>query len=239
MRNIFTIAMKELKTYFTSPMAYIITAVFLAMSGFFYAQDLASAQLARLHGFFGPASFLLVLIGPLLTMRLLAEEQKLGTLELLLTAPVRDYEVVIGKFVAVLGILFVMLAITFYYPLLLVINSSPPDWGPVLSGYLGLFLLSGCFLALGLFASSLTSNQIVAAVVGIGLALLFWLIDSAAALVQNVAIFRDVVTYLSLNAHYTDFVRGVIDTTGLVYYMSFIGVFIFFAVRSLETRRWR
>lgn len=238
MRNTLTIATKELTAYFTTPMAYIVTAVFLAMSGFFFAQDLTTFQLARLHGFFGSASFLLLLIAPILTMRLLAEEQKLGTLELLLTAPVRDQEVVIGKFLAVAGILFMMLFITLYYPILL-IKFSEPDLGPMLSGYLGLFLLGACFLSLGIFASSLTSSQIVAAVVGIGLSLLFWLLDSAGNLAQNVPLIRDVLIYLSLSANYSDFVRGVIDTKALVYYISFIVVVIFFAIRSLETRRWR
>src|SRR3990170_5769229 len=119
MRSTLAIASKELRTYLASPMAYVVTALFLFMSGLFgFASDLTATQLARLDGFFEFASFLLVLLAPILTMRLLAEEQKLGTLELLLTAPVRDHEVVLGKFLASVGILAAMLLTTFYYPLL-------------------------------------------------------------------------------------------------------------------------
>lgn len=183
MRNILAITTKELKTFFASPMAYVIAATFLMINGFFFAQDLLVVQLARMDGFFGPGSFLLLLIGPILTMRLLAEEQKLGTLELLLTAPVRDEEVVLGKFLSVMGILLVMLLLTFYFPLLLLLFSEP-DFGPILTGYLGMFLLSSCFLAVGLLASSLTSNQIVAAVLGVGVLLLFWLLGGASSFLE-------------------------------------------------------
>lgn len=238
MRNILAIAGKELKAYFASPMAYVISAVFLAMSGFFFAQDLTVFQFARLQGFHGAGSFLLLLLAPILTMRLLAEEQKLGTLELLLTAPVRDYEVVLGKFLAALGILVGMLVITLYYPVLLVFFAEP-DPGPIFSGYLGLLLLGSSFLAVGLLASSLTSNQIVAAVLGIGMLLLFWVMNTASNLVQGVPAGQEVLTYLSLSSHYTDFLRGVVDSKDVLYYLSFIIVTLFFTMRSLETRRWR
>ncbi len=239
MRNTFAIAGKELGTYFGSPMAYIIAAVFLAMTGFFFIQDLNAFQLARLQGLLGPAGFLLLLLAPILTMRLFAEEQKLGTLELLLTAPVREEEVVLGKFLAALGILTVMLLLTFYYPILLLLFGDP-DMGPALSGYLGLFLTGACFLAVGLLASSFSSNQIVAAVLGVGILLLFWLINAAASLVPaGVPVARDILNYISLGSHYSDFLRGIIDTQGVIYYLTFTATALFFTMRSLETRRWR
>ena len=238
MRNTLTIASKELKTYFASPVAYIVSASFLAVCGFFYVQDLNSTQLARLHGFFGSGSFLLLLISPILTMRLLAEEQKLGTLELLLTAPVRDEEVVLGKFLAALAILVTLLLFTLYYPLLLVIFADP-DFGPMVTGYLGMFLVGACFLAIGLFASSLTSNQIVAAVLSFAISLLFWLASTAGNLTQNIPGAAEVLGYISLSGHFSELLRGVVDTTALVYYLSFTVVMLFLTVRSLETRRWR
>jgi len=239
MRSTLAIASKELRTYLASPMAYVVTALFLFMSGLFgFASDLTSTQLARLDGFFEFASFLLVLLAPILTMRLLAEEQKLGTLELLLTAPVRDHEVVLGKFLASVGILAAMLLTTFYYPVLLLFFAHP-DIGPMLSGYFGLLLLGAALLAVGVLASSLTSNQIVAAVLGIGILLAFSFAHLILAFAQSVPGAADLLTYLSLSTHFTDFVRGVIDTKAVVYYLSFIAVTLFFTVRSLETRRWR
>jgi ABC-2 type transport system permease protein len=238
MRNILAITTKELKTFFASPMAYVIAATFLMINGFFFAQDLLVVQLARMDGFFGPGSFLLLLIGPILTMRLLAEEQKLGTLELLLTAPVRDEEVVLGKFLSVMGILLVMLLLTFYFPLLLLLFSEP-DFGPILTGYLGMFLLSSCFLAVGLLASSLTSNQIVAAVLGVGVLLLFWLLGGASSFLESIPAAQAVVEYLSLSTHFGDFQRGVIDSRGVLYYVTFTAAALFLAMRSVEMRRWR
>jgi ABC-2 type transport system permease protein len=238
MRNTLTIAAKEVKTYFASPMAYIIAAVFLALSGFFFAQDLNIFQLARMEGFFGPASFVVLLLAPLLTMRLLAEEQKLGSLELLLTAPIREEEIVLGKYLSSLVIFVIMLAMTLYYPLILVMFADP-DLGPIATGYLGLFLLGGCFLAVGLFASSLSSNQIVAAVVGLGISLAFWLVNTASSLAENIPQIRDILDYVSLGNRYSEMVRGVIDSQAVVFFLSFIIVALFMTVRSLETRRWR
>lgn len=238
MRNVLAIAGKELKTFFASPMAYVIAATFLVVNGFFFVQDLNVVQLARLDGFFGPGSFLLLLIGPILTMRLLAEEQKLGTLELLLTAPVRDEEVVLGKFLSVMGILVGMLLLTFYYPALL-LAFSEPDFGPIVTGYLGILLLSACYLSVGLLASSLTSNQIVAAVLGVGLLLLFYLIGGAAGFVSAFPAAQEVLRHLSLSTHFADFLRGVVDTKAVFYYLSFTAVALFLSIRALEMRRWR
>ena len=238
MRNALAIGGKEVRTYFSSPMAYVVAAIFLAATGFFFVQDLAVLQLARLQGFFGPASFLLLLLCPLLTMRLLAEEQKLGSLELLLTAPVRDEEVVVGKYIGALAMVGAMLALTLYFPLVLFLFGDP-DPGPVLTGYLGIFLLGACFAAVGLFASSMTSNQIVAAVIALGFSLLFWLAGTAGSMVQEVPGARDLLQYLTLSTHYGELVRGVVDVRALVYLLSFVIAALFLTVRSIETKRWR
>ena len=182
------------------------------------------------------ALFLMPLIPPVLTMRLLAEEQKLGTLELLLTAPVRDYEVVIAKFLASFAILSTTVLLTLFYVLFLVFYSSP-DLGPIISGYLGFLLYCSATLAIGLLASSLTSNQIVAAVVGFGIILLFTVIHRVSSILSGTA--ATILEQLSLTTHFEAFARGVIDTSDIAYYVLITLVFLFITTRSLESRRWR
>jgi len=230
-----TIALKEFKSYLASPMAYVVTGIFLVFTGFFFQSSLTTYSETSIRGFLVWGSILLLLLGPVLTMRLLAEEKKMGTLELLLTAPVRDNEVIVGKFLGSLGILTAMLALTFYYPLLLMWFGDP-DWGPIATGYLGLFLLGGASLAVGLFASSLTSNQIVAAVVAGGVLFALWFVGMAADLLPEAL--GEVIGYLSLSSHFPDFMRGMIDTRGVIYYLSITVLFLFLAIRSLENSRW-
>ncbi|GAJ14615.1 unnamed protein product, partial [marine sediment metagenome] len=193
-----------------------------------------------IRGFLGAGGILLLLLASVLTMRLLAEERKMGTLELLLTAPVRDSEVIMGKFLGSLGILTAMLALTFYYPILLGvipgIGFGDPEGGPIATGYLGLFLLGGASLAVGLFASSLTSNQLVAAVVAGGILCALWFVGMAADLLPEAL--GEVINYVSLSYYFPDFMRGVIDTRGIIYYLSVTALFLFLAIRSLEHSRW-
>ena len=237
MNNTLTIAWKETKAYFSTPTAYIVGAMFLVLTGIFFVFDMTRPFAeASVRNFVSWANLFIMFLAPLLTMRLLAEEQKLGTLELLLTSPVRDWEVVLGKYIASLAILLVAIAFTLYYVALLYIFGNP-DTGPVLSAYLGLILFGAAALAIGLMASSLSSNQIVSAVVGMGILLTLSFIDRIATIVQGLA--ADVLTGISMNAHFTDFARGVLDTSHIVYYLSMAAVFLFIAVRSLETRRWR
>ena len=237
MNNTLTIAWKETKAYFSTPTAYIVGAMFLVLTGIFFVFDMTRPFAeASVRNFVSWANLFIMFLAPLLTMRLLAEEQKLGTLELLLTSPVRDWEVVLGKYIASLAILLVAVAFTLYYVALLYIFGNP-DTGPILSAYLGLILFGAAALAIGLMASSLSSNQIVSAVVGMGILLTLSFIDRIATIVQGLA--ADVLTGISMNAHFTDFSRGVLDTSHIVYYLSMAAVFLFIAVRSLETRRWR
>lgn len=238
MRNIVAIAYKELSTYFTSPMAYIIAGVFFALTGVFFInsvdQPFADASVRGMLQ--NTAFFIMPLIPPLMTMRLLAEEQKMGTLELLLTAPVRDYEVVLGKFFASFVILAATVLLTYFYVAILMYYSNP-DLGPVFSGYLGMLLYCTTTLAIGLLASALTGNQIVAATVGFGLILMFSLVGNVAAVVGGAA--ATILSHLSMIDHYNPFSRGVVDTTDIAYFVVMSAVFLFLAVRVVESRRWR
>ncbi|MFN3974763.1 MAG: ABC transporter permease, partial [Dehalococcoidia bacterium] len=216
---------------------YVVGAVFLALTGYFFVSSISQPFAeATIRGWLLPATFFFVFWAPALTMRLFAEEQKLGTLELLLTAPVYDWEVVLGKFLASLVILVGTLSLTLYYVILL-FWFGDPDIGPLASGYLGILLYGGAALAIGLFASSLTSNQIVAAILGSGILLLMTLADQAAQIVGGVASL--VLEQISLTAHFADFARGVIDTHNVVYYLLVIAFVLFLTERNLDSRRWR
>ncbi len=236
MRNTITIALREFKSYLASPTAYVVTGIFLVGTGFFFQSSPTTYFETSIRGlweFWG--TLLLLLVASVLTMRLLAEERKMGTLELLLTAPVRDSEVILGKFLGSLGILTLMLALTFYYPILLM-SFGDPDMGPIVTSYLGLFLLGGASLAVGLFASSLTSNQLVAAMVAGGIIFSLWFAGMAAGVLPEAM--GDVISYVSLYYHFSSFMRGVIDTRGIIYYLSITVLFLFLAIRSIESSRW-
>ncbi|HJO82541.1 MAG: ABC transporter permease [SAR202 cluster bacterium] len=235
--NTLTIAVKESKIYFSTPGAYVVGAMFLSLTGIFFVFDItAPFAEASVRGIVDWASFFIVFLAPILTMRLLAEEQKLGTLELLVTSPVRDWEVVLGKYIASYLILLMTLALTLYYVLLLYVFGQP-DTGPLFAAYLGLLLHGAAALAIGLFGSSLSANQIVSAVVGSAILLILSFVDRIGEVVTGTAAL--VFSGMSMSQHVEDFSRGVIDTADVVYFVSIAAVFIFFTIRSLETRRWR
>lgn len=237
MRNTWAIMLKECRAYFTTPTAYIIGAMFLVLTGIFFVNDVTSPFAeASVRGFTNWASFFTLFLAPLLTMRLLSEEQKLGTLELLLTAPVRDWEVVLGKYLAALSLYVATLALTLYYVVLLYWFGDP-DSGPIYSAYIGVLLHGSAALAIGLMASSLTGNQIISAVVSTATLLTLSFIDQVAELVEGIA--RDILFSLSMNGHLLDFRRGIIDTSNVFYFLSVTAIFIFLTIRFLETRRWR
>jgi gliding motility-associated transport system permease protein len=245
-RNIILIASKELRSYLTSPMAYIVVCIFLLLSGLFFVLYLQNTDFSdtSIQGFIDPLSVfgvqasgnvLLLLFAVILTMRALAEEKKLGTLELLLTSPVRDSDVVLGKYLGSVGILAIMLVLTFLYPLLLIILGDP-DMGPIWTSYLGLFLLGCTALSIGIFGSSFTSNQIVAAVVSGVILFGLWIIGIVAGSVPEGL--RQVLNYMSISYHSAGFEAGVIDTRDIVYYLSITVLFLYFSIRSLEASRW-
>ena len=179
---------------------------------------------------------LFIIFSPLITMRLFSEEEKLGTLELLLTSPVKDWEIVMGKYLASAVILISTLLCTFFYVILISIYSTP-DFGPLLSAYLGIILYGIATLGVGVFASSLSSNQIVSAVVGIVILLLLSFLDSLGAMIDGIP--STIFNEIALNYHYGDFTKGVIDIRNIVYYLSTASVFLFFTIVILQMRRWR
>jgi ABC-2 type transport system permease protein len=228
---------RELKSYFVSPVAYVVIAFFLLLAGYLFSGILMQTREATLRYLLSNISVLFLFITPILTMRLLAEENKNGTIELLLTNPIRDSEVVLGKYLAVVAILVVMLGLTLYYPAILYLMGGRPDQGPMLTGYLGVILLGAGCLALGLFASSLTQNQIVAAVVTFALLIVLWLSDVIQSLAGGVV--SDVAGYLSVNNHFQEFSRGVLDTKDVVYFVTLILAGLFLTMLSVQSRRWR
>ncbi|HET6312929.1 MAG TPA: ABC transporter permease [Chloroflexia bacterium] len=236
MRNVFYVAGKELRSYFVSPVAYIIVAFWLVITGLFFTAS-ATAGDASMRNVFGVIPILLLLISPALTMRLLAEESRTGTLELLLTAPVKDWSVVVGKFLGALGLFVAMMFLTVLYPLILVLFRGDPDWGPIASGYLGLLLLGMAFLSVGLLASSLTSNQILSAVIALAILLVLFIITVLTSNVPpNVAA---VLAKLSIGDRYDPFTRGIVDLTDVVYFLTFTGAVIFITIQIVEARRYR
>ncbi|MCL6649227.1 MAG: ABC transporter permease [Chloroflexi bacterium] len=233
--KVFTIAGKELRSYFASPLAYVVTAGFLVITGIFFALSVILTSEASLRFALDNFRVILLFITPLITMRLLAEEQATGTIELVLTSPVRDWELVVGKFLGALALFGVMLGLTLYYPFLLFLYGKP-DPGPIVSGYLGLVLLGAGFIALGLLTSALTKNQIVAAVLAFAVLLLLWLASPIGDVFSGPA--RDILHYLSALDHYSDFSRGVIDTRDVVYYLSLAVAGLFATVQVVGARRW-
>ncbi|HVZ19781.1 MAG TPA: ABC transporter permease [Vicinamibacterales bacterium] len=255
MSNILAIAQKELKSYFASPIAYIVIGFFSLLFGyFFYALlvyfDRQSMQFAGLGGAQPPmnvndqlirpvflnASVVLLFVLPMITMRTYSEEKRSGTIELLLTAPLTDVQIIMGKFLGAMALYAAMLAVTAIHMATLFAVGNP-ELLPILTGYLGLLLLGGCFISVGLLISSLTRNQIVAGMVTFGVFLLLWVINWVGSFGGPTT--QAVLNYLSITDHLDDFTRGIIDSKHLVYYLSFIAFGLFLTARSVDTERWR
>ena len=236
MRNTLAIAERELKSYFVSPIAYVIGAAFLLIAGYLFSVILLNTNEASLRYLISNLSVIWLFVAPFITMRLLAEEARTGTIELLLTNPVRDVELVLGKFIGALLFVLALLVLTLYYPALLFAFGNP-DVGPIVSGYLGVVLQAAAFLAIGLMVSSFTQNQIVAAFVTFAILLLMWLSESVANFVGRP--FNEVVRYLSVTSHFQDFSRGVIDSSHVIYFLSIVVGALFITFLSLQVRRWR
>ncbi len=233
MKTFATLLAKETKALFISPIAYSVIAVFLLLMGYTFTAMLFLNKTATLfHGFF-QASTLLLLIVPVITMRMFAEERQSGTLELLLTSPVNEIEVVLAKFLASMSVIGVMLVLTLSYPITLYIFGHP-DWGPIYSGYLGLLLLGGALTSLGLAISALTTNQIVAATVSLGLFLLMWMLDALGTLLPDP--FDTFVINLSLLAHFTPFATGALYLSDFGFFSTWILLGLLLSVRALARR---
>lgn len=237
MKNIITIARKEFRTYFESPIAYIFITAFLLLVNFLYLWTFFLAGQADMRPFFGFMPFVFLFLVPSITMRLWAEERKMGTLEVLLTLPVQEKEVVLGKFIASLVFLLVMLALTFNIPLLVGFLGDP-DWGTIICGYLGCLLMGASYLAIGLFASALSDNQIVAFILAIAICTAMLIVGEWFFLILVPDVFVPFFNYLGLGTHFESMGRGVIDTRDLLYYISVIGVFLYLNVYTVENRTW-
>lgn len=243
MRNIFTIARKELRMIFISPIAYAVAlAIFLIMGVLFYSNILGAAfqQVApAIQVILGPLATIFLFSSPAITMRSIADEQRSGTMELLLTAPVRDYEFVIGKWLGAVAFITIILAATWVYPIILNNIVDPGiDQGVLVSGYLGLFLLLSAFLAIGTAVSSLFNNQIAAFFLTLGILLVLWMISYPAQVMG--AMGGNLLLFLDMSEHfYPTFYRGVIQLGDVVYYLSITALALFLGSLSVETRRWR
>ncbi len=253
MGNTLTIAQKELRAYFVSPIAYVLLVFFALLFGFFYASSinfvvqmsmgqfgLGGPQIVNINEFmirplFGNTAVILLFLLPMLTMRSYAEEKRSGTMELLLTSPLTDLQIILGKFLGAMALYALMLSLTLIH-IGVLFWYGEPEWRPVLTGYLGLLLMGGSFISIGLAISSMTKNQIVAGVSTFAVLLLLWIInwmgDASGTTTQSV------LAYLSILEHFDDFSKGVIDTTHLTYYVSFIALGLFLTAKSMDVARW-
>lgn len=253
MSGVLVIARKELKQLFTSPIAYVALAMFFLITGFLFFSLIGvyTSQVLQLQGpppsdfdptriifspLFQDVSFVLILLVPILTMRLVSEEDRARTMELLATSPVTSTAIVVGKYLASLALFAVLLAISAYMPLSLAVMGRL-DWGLLAASYLGLVLLGGAFLAIGLFASTLNENQIVSAAIGFALLLLFWVLGFAQQASGSAV--QQVLSSLSFSTHFSNLASGVVDTQDIVFFLILAGFFVFLGVLALESRKWR
>jgi len=259
MSNVLAMFQKEMRTYFTSPIAYAVMVVFLVVSGYFFYGILSSfidfamraafqAQYYRMpmpklnvnemaiRPLFQNLSVILIFMLPMITMRLFSEEKKSGTIELLYTSPITKVQTILGKYMAALALYVIMIILTMVHQVFFFAYGNP-ELGPVITAYLGVLLLGGAFLSIGLLISSLTENQIIAAVVGFGVFLLLWAIGWLSNFVGPTL--GKILSYLSIFEHFDDFAKGVIDTKDLVFYLSFTFFGLYLTYRSLESSRWR
>lgn len=237
MSKVAAIAMRELKSYFVSPLAYVIAALTMGMVGFLFFAILLSTREASLRPLFQNFAVVSLLLIPMLTMRLLAEERKTGTIELLMTSPISDVSIVLGKYLAALSYLVFLLLLTLIFPLAIVLVGGTPEWPPIWSGYLGTFLFGGSLMAIGLMTSSFTNNQIVAAVFALTLSLIIWLLPAVGSVFG--APISDAFQYMSIISHLESMGRGIIDSSDLIYYLSLIAACLLITVRSVNIYHWR
>jgi len=254
MSNVLAIAQKELRSYFASPIAYVTIGFFALLYGYFYAVGLAffvrqSMQMGQFGGgqsvninqmmirnVVQNVTILVLFLMPMVTMRTYAEEKRSGTIELLLTSPLTDFQIILGKFLGALALWAVMLAVSLIHMGILFIYGNP-EWKPIATAYLGLLLFGACFISVGLFISSLTKNQIVAGMVTFAVFLFLWIINWIGSFSGPTV--NSLTEYLSVINHFDDFSKGIIDTTHLIYYFSVITFGLFMTARSVDSERWR
>jgi gliding motility-associated transport system permease protein len=245
MRNIWTIARREYKLYFNSPVAYVVAFFFMLILGWFFYSALRDAIIQATYQPYAPGVqiiispmvTLLLFVMPAITMRTIAEEMRMGTMELILTAPVKDWELVVGKWLGAFLFMLSLLAVTWIFPIVLNFLVKPGiDQGILLTGYLGLVLMVASLVAVGVFISSLFSSQVVVFLISLAIVLFFWLVRPPST---ATGIPSQILTYLNFIDHYLNFYRGTIDLSDIVYYLSLTSLALFLGTMSIEMRRWR
>lgn len=234
MHNILCISKREFRSYFDSPIAYIVLTFFLLISGYFFSTQLFLMNQANLRTLFGIVPLLYVFFIPAISMRLISEEKKSGTIELLFTYPIKDSEIIIGKYLAALSLIAVLLLFTTIYAFS-VSSLGDMDGGQAFAGYVGLLLMGAAYLALGIFASSLTENQIVAFIAGLAISFFFFILDKILFFVPSSI--ASILEYMAMEYHFQNIERGVIDTRNLIYYFSVIFLGLLFASHMLSRRK--
>ena len=227
---------KELRTFFDSHIAYIVITIFLLICGWFFFSDLFLVNQASMRNLFGIIPFIFMFFVPAVTMRLISEEKRSGTIEVLVTFPVKDHEIILGKFLAGLILIAVAVILTLVYVITLS-GIGDFDFGSVVSGYIGLVFLGAAYLSIGIFTSSLTQNQIVAFITSFVIIFALFMLDKVLMFMPT--LLASFLEYLSVSYHFSNISRGVIDSRDVIYYLSLIFFFLFLAVRALENRKWR
>ncbi len=236
MNNIFTIFKKELKSFFTSPMAYIFLVVFALINGYFFNIQFFLIKESDMRVLFNIVPLVYLFFIPAVSMGLISREKNIGTIEIISTLPIDEKDIVIGKYLAGLSLILIGLCVTLIHYINLIFVGSNIDHGAVFTGYLGLALLGGVYTAIGLFASSLTENQVIAFIIGIGLVLVFFMMDKLLFFFPSSM--TGIIQYLSTDFHLSNMSRGVLDTRNIIYFGSVIGFFLTITTRVLESRKW-
>jgi ABC-2 type transport system permease protein len=234
--NVFTVFKREFQSFFNSPIAYIVITVFLLFSGWLFFQQFFLVGQASMRPLFGLIPVLFMFLAPAITMRLIAEERKTKTISLLMTLPIGNAEIILGKFLAAEALLGIALLLTLPYAIT-VGSVGMLDWGPVWGGYLGALLIGAAYLAVGMFCTSLTSNQIVAFILGLGICFVFFIIDKVLMFLPWWM--STAFQYLSVDYHFHNIARGVIDLRDVVFYLSFMAAFIMYSVYAVQREDWR
>jgi ABC-2 type transport system permease protein len=230
------ISRREIRTYFNSPVAYIVVPVFVIITGYLFFTQLFLEKQADMRGFFNIMPLLFMFMIPAITMRLLADEKSSGTLELLITMPVRDWEVVVGKFLAAMALLCTAIGLTLVFAIT-VKSLGPLDRGPAIGGYLGLVLMGGAYVSIGVMASALTRNSIVSFIVAFAISFALYLLGRLTQFLPQAL--QKLVAFLSIDGHFENIGRGVVDSRDVIYYLSVMTVCLLIATLSLESRRWK
>jgi len=236
MNNIKHIYLKELKSYFNGPMAYIFLVIFSLVNGYFFSNTFFIFGQSDMRALFQIVPLVYLFFIPAITMGIISKEKNIGTMEVMCTLPIKDHELVIGKYLSILSLLFVGLLLTLVMLFNLISVGTNIDYGAIFTGYLGLFLAGSVYASMGIFASSLTDNQVVGFIIAIFFVLIFFLIDKMLIFMPNAI--AGTIQYLSIDYHLSNISRGVIDSRNLIYFFSMIGLFLLLTIESLSSRKW-